>query len=56
MQNILPPQFKKGDIIGVFSPSCPSTAWIPERTHLAFQFIKEQGYNLKPGALMNSTR
>jgi len=51
MQRILPPRLKKGDTVGVFSPSCPSTAWIPERTRLAFQFIEDQGYRLKPGAL-----
>lgn len=51
MQKILPPRLKKGDTIGVFSPSCPATAWIPERTRLAFQFMEEQGYHLKPGAL-----
>lgn len=51
MKKILPPRLKKGDTIGVFSPSCPATAWIPERTRLAFEFVEKNGYRLKPGAL-----
>ncbi len=51
MQKILAPRLKKGAAIGVFSPSCPATAWIPERTRLAFQFVEEKGYHLKLGAL-----
>ena len=51
MNRIFAPRLKKGDTIGVFSPSCPATAWIPERTRLAFEFVEEKGYRLKPGTL-----
>lgn len=51
MSVIRAPRLRKGDTIGVFSPSCPSTAWIPERTRLAFRFMEDKGYRLKPGSL-----
>lgn len=56
MNRILAPRLKKGDVIGIFSPSCPATAWIPNRTRLAFQFIEEKGYRLKPGTLTGKTQ
>ena len=48
---ILPPRLSPSDAIGIFSPSCPATAWIPERTQLAAEFLKKRGAKIVPGTL-----
>jgi len=40
-----------GDAIGIFSLSCPGTAWIPERTRLAIQYLENQGHPVVCGFL-----
>ena len=51
MQPLIPPRLQKGDTIGIFSPSVPASAWIPERTDRTVQLMEEQGYRIKPGSL-----
>lgn len=51
MSRILPPRLRKGDTIGIFSPSTPASTWVPERTRLTLAFMEEQGYRVKPGTL-----
>lgn len=41
----------KGGTIGVFSPSYPITAFSPEATISAENFINSKGYNIKKGKL-----
>ena len=48
---ILPPRLSPGDAIGIFSPSCPATAWIPERTQLAIEFLEKRGAKIIRGSL-----
>jgi len=48
---IRPPYLQEGDTIGIFSPSAPATAWIPERTKLAVQYIEKCGFRVKHGSL-----
>ena len=48
---IRPPYLQEGDTIGIFSPSAPATAWIPERTRLAVQYIENCGFRVKLGSL-----
>ncbi len=42
---------KKGDVIGIFSPSYPLTALAPEATRAAIRYLENQGYRIKPGRL-----
>jgi len=45
------PRLDTGDAIGIFSPSCAATAWIPERTKLAFEFLETRGHRVIYGDL-----
>ena len=51
MITLIPSSLKAGDTIGVFSPSAPATAWIPERTRLAVRFLEDRGFQVRLGAL-----
>ena len=42
---------KKGDTIGVFSPSRPITAEAPEAVKKAVRFLEKNGYYVKMGRL-----
>ena len=48
---ILAPKLKKGDAIGIFSPSSPATATAPVRYERAKAFLKEKGFRLVEGSL-----
>lgn len=50
-KTLFAPQLLPGDTIGIFSPSCPATSWIPERTELAIAFLESRGYPVLPGTL-----
>ena len=47
----LAPRLAAGDAIGIFSPSCPATAWIPERTQLAIAYLEGHGHPVVRGSL-----
>ena len=51
MKTIQPPRLKRGETIGVFSPSAPATAWIAERTALAVRFLADRGFRVRLGTL-----
>lgn len=40
-----------GDKIGIYSPSCAATSWIPERTEQAINFLEQHGYQVVQGSL-----
>lgn len=42
---------KKGDTIGIFSPSAPITATAPKRTKRAIEFLQKKGFKIKLGKL-----
>lgn len=48
---IAPPALNPGDTIGFFSPSSPATHFAPKRTERACNYLKEKGFNLRPGTL-----
>lgn len=48
---MLPPELKPGDTIGFFSPSSPATAFAPNRTERAIQFLESKGFNVVAGSL-----
>ena len=48
---IYAPPLTAGSSIGIFSPSCPGTAWIPERTRLAIEFLEKRGQPVICGEL-----
>lgn len=50
-RSIFAPRLAEGDSIGIFSPSCAATSWIPERTRLAIDFLKARGHNVVCGPL-----
>jgi len=47
MEYINPPLLKKGDTIGVISPSGGLAALVPHRLDNAIKFLEEQGYKIK---------
>jgi len=51
MHLILPPRLLEGDAVGIFSPSCAATAWIPERTEMAIRFLESRGHRVICGKL-----
>lgn len=42
---------KKGDTIGIFSPSVPITKFCPKRFKRSVEFLKKQGFNVLYGSL-----
>lgn len=44
-------KLKKGDTIGIFSPSSPATVFARERYERAKKFLVEKGFNIKEGSL-----
>lgn len=46
---------KKGDIIAVFSPSSPATAFAPTRYIRAKKFLEEKGFLIREGKLTGKT-
>ncbi|QSW21145.1 LD-carboxypeptidase [Clostridium gasigenes] len=44
-------KLKKGDVIGIFSPSAPITCICPNRFSRAKEFLKNKGFNLLEGTL-----
>lgn len=44
-------KLKKGDYIGVFSPSSPITANVPSRTDRGIELLKSKGFKIKKGSL-----
>lgn len=42
---------KKGDTIGIFSPSAPITVTAPKRTKRAIEFLQKKGFKIKLGKL-----
>ena len=44
-------QLKKGDTIGIFSPSSPATVFAPKRYQRAKEYIEHQGFKIKEGRL-----
>lgn len=48
---IKPCRLRKGEKIGVFSPSCAATSWIPERTEQAIIFLEQYDYQVVRGFL-----
>lgn len=51
MHQILLPRLSEDDAIGIFSPSCAATSWIPERTELAVRFMESRGHRVVCGNL-----
>ena len=51
MITLVPPRLRPGDTVGIFSPSAPATAWVPERTALAVRFLEQHGLRVRLGAL-----
>jgi muramoyltetrapeptide carboxypeptidase LdcA involved in peptidoglycan recycling len=52
---LLPPALKKGDTIGVYSPSSDATAFAPVRTNRAVSFLQSKGYKVKQGTLFEKS-
>ncbi|MCM2129603.1 S66 family peptidase [Larsenimonas rhizosphaerae] len=44
-----------GALIGFFSPSSPATAFAPDRTRRAIQYLTQQGYRVKAGHLTGNS-
>lgn len=44
-------RLKRGDTIGIFSPSCPITADVPSRHERSIAYLKSKGFNVLEGNL-----
>lgn len=49
---MIPPKLKKGDTIGIFSPSSPASATAPIRYQRALTFLRAKGFKIKEGILV----
>lgn len=52
---MIPAKLKKGDIIGVFSPSSPATATAPVRYDRAKTYLRGKGFRILEGSLTGKT-
>ena len=48
---LIPPKLKRGDTIGIFSPSSPISATVPVRYRRGVDYLKSQGFCIREGAL-----
>lgn len=48
---LIPPKLKRGDTIGIFSPSSPISATVPARYQRGVDYLKAQGFSIREGAL-----
>ena len=53
---MLPPELKKGDTIGIFSPSSPATSFAKRRYQRGKRFLEEKGYKIKEGILTGKSQ
>ena len=48
---LIPPKLKRGDTIGIFSPSSPISATVPARYRRGVNYLNSQGFCIREGAL-----